>query len=199
VSDLSVDVSTPEPGVGGSASGDFGLACDGRWHRVEVSVEPVGGFFFPGPLTVHAFFTVLDPISFDPVDQAQDTEVVDTPFANASSNCLEDEDLNRFISNWVWTVSGDLLDQVQVQSDCVRTYTFLTFDFEVNIVVAPGASAIWGREELTRFGVYHQAIFVGSGNDVPGATSPCDLAAVYDLDYLLEADGTLVPDPCPST
>ena len=196
--ELSVDVGQEETGAGGSASGDFGLVCDGRWHRVEVPVEPSPGPFL-GTFVAHAFFTVLDPISFDPVDQAQDTETIDTPFSNASSNCLEDEDLNRFISNWVWMLPGELLDQVQVESQCQRTYTFLTFDFEVNVAIAPGASAIWGPVDLARFGVYHEpGVFVGAGNDLPGATTACALIAVAHIDYLLEADGTLVPDPCPT-
>ena len=199
VAELSVDVGQEETGAGGSASGDFGLVCDGRWHRVEVPVEPSPGPFL-GAFVAHAFFTVLDPISFDPVDQAQDTEIIDTPFSNASSNCLEEEDLNRFISNWVWMLPGELLDQVQVESRCQRTYTFLTFDFEVNVAIAPGASTIWGPIELTRFGVYHQPnVFVGAGNDLPGATTPCALTAIAEIDYLLKADGTLIEDPCPTT
>ena len=199
VAGLSVDVGQEETGAGGSASGEFGLGCDGHWHRVEVAIEPSPGPFL-GEFVAHAFFDVLDPISFDPVDQAQDTEVIDTPFSNASSNCLEEDDLSRFISNWVWMLPGELLDQVQVESQCATTYTFLTFDFEVNVVVAPGASAILGPAELTRLGVYHEpGVFVGSGNDIPGATTPCVFTSIADIDYLLEADGTLVPDPCPTT
>ena len=79
VADLSVDVGQEETGAGGSASGEFGLVCDGRWHRVEVAIEPSPGPFV-GEFVAHAFFTVLDPISFDPVDQAQDTATFDTPF-----------------------------------------------------------------------------------------------------------------------
>jgi hypothetical protein len=93
VQGLSVDLFQEDTGAGGSASGEFGLSCDGRWRRVEVPVEPAPGPFL-GSFVAHAFFTVLDPVSFDPVDQAQDTEDVDTPFSNGASNCLEDEDLN---------------------------------------------------------------------------------------------------------
>lgn len=80
VQELAIDVSQ-ESGSGGTASGDFGLVCDGRWRRVEVSIEPVPGPFQPGEVIIaHAFFDVLDPISFDPVHQAQDTATVGTPF-----------------------------------------------------------------------------------------------------------------------
>ena len=196
VAGLSVNVSQ-ESGSGGSASGEFGLVCDGRWHRVEVPIEPSPGPFL-GDLVAHAFFDVLDPISFDPVDQAQDTAMVDTPFANSSTNCLEDS-LSTFISTWVWMLPGELLDQVQVESQCATTYTLVTVDSEVHIVVAPGASAIWGPLELTRFGVFHEpGVFVGQGTDIPGATTPCVYTTIADIDYLLEADGTLVPDPCPT-
>ena len=196
VAGLSVDVSQ-ESGSGGSASGDFGLVCDGRWHRVEVPIEPSPGPFL-GDIVAHAFFDVLDPISFDPVHQAQDTAMVDTPFANSSTNCME-ESLSTFISTWVWMLPGELLDQVQVESQCATTYTLVTVDSEVHIVVAPGASAIWGPLELTRFGVFREpGVFVGQGTDIPGATTPCVYTAIADIDYLLEADGRLVPDPCPT-
>jgi hypothetical protein len=95
---------------------------------------------------------------------------------------------------------GELLDQVQVESTCERTYTLLTFDQEVNVAIAPGASAIWGPAQLTRFGVYHQpGVFVGAGNVLTGATTACALTSVVELDYLLEADGTIVADPCPTS
>ena len=42
-------------------------------------------------------------------------------------------------------------------------------------------------------------MFVGAGNDLPGATTPCALTAIAEIDYLLQADGTLVGDPCPTT
>jgi hypothetical protein len=197
VAGLSVDVSQ-ESGSGGSAFVEEGLVCDGHWHRVEVPIEPSPGPFL-GDLVAHAFFDVLDPISFDPVDQAQDTAMVDTPFANSSSNCLE-ESLTSFISIWVWMLPGELLDQVQVESQCATTYTFLTFNWEVNVVVAPGASTILGPAELTKLGVYHEpGVFVGAGNDIPGATTPCAFSSYADIDYLMEADGTLVPFPCPTT
>jgi hypothetical protein len=198
VAELSIDVGPEATGAGGSASGDFGLVCDGRWHRVEVPVEPSPGPFL-GDFVAHAFFTVLDPISFDPVDQAQDTAMIDTPFANSASNCME-EGLSSFVSAWVWMLPGELLDQVQIESQCATTYTFLTFNFEVNVVVAPGASTILGPVELTRLGVFHApGVFVGAGTDIIGATTPCVYTSIADIDYLLEADGTLVPDPCPPT
>ena len=86
-----------------------------------------------------------------------------TPHRTASRRAL-----SRFISNWVWMLPGELLDQVQVESQCATTYTLVTFDFEVNIVVAPGASAILGPVELTRFGVFHEpGVFVGVGDRYP--------------------------------
>lgn len=195
VAGLSVDASQ-ESGTGGSASGNFGVVCDGRWHRVEVSIDPSPGPF-QGEILVQAFFTVLDPDSFDPVEQAQDTAVVDTPFSSSSTNCLEPSG-TTFISTWVWETSGSRLDQVQVESGCAATYTFVTLDFEVNVVVAPGASAIWGPAELTLFGKFLEpSVHVAQGTDIPGASTPCVYTAIADIDYLLEADGTLVPDPCP--
>jgi hypothetical protein len=74
VQGLAVDVTqTPN---GGSNAGDFGIVCDGEWHRVVVPIDPVVGPWFPGPADANAFFTVLDPDSFDPVDQAQDSRTI---------------------------------------------------------------------------------------------------------------------------
>jgi hypothetical protein len=71
VQELAVDVTQTQNG--GSNAGEFGIVCDGEWHRIVVPVDPVVGPWFPGPADVNAFFTVLNPESFDPVDQAQDS------------------------------------------------------------------------------------------------------------------------------
>ena len=47
------------------------ISCDDRWHRLFVPVTSGGVAFSRGEATVFAFFDVLDPISFDPVTQAQ--------------------------------------------------------------------------------------------------------------------------------
>jgi hypothetical protein len=59
-------------GASGTASlpGEF-ISCDDRWHGVFLRVTPAETPFSPGPARVLAFFDVLDPISFDPVAQAQ--------------------------------------------------------------------------------------------------------------------------------
>ena len=118
--------------------------------------------------------------------------MVDTPFANSSSNCVE-ESLSTFISTWVWMLPGELLDQVQVESTCATTYTLLTFDFEVNVVVAPGASAIWGPVELTRLGVYHEpGVFVSRG---PTFRSHHTMRVHVDRRHRLPAGGRWHPRP----
>jgi hypothetical protein len=61
---------------GGIAAGVFGLVCDGRWHHRVLRIQPAPGEFERGPAAALAFFTVLDPIDFDPVDQGQDSETV---------------------------------------------------------------------------------------------------------------------------
>ncbi len=121
-----------------------------------------------------------------------------TPFSSSSTNCLEQSG-TTFISTAQWVVSGERLQRVRVESDCLATYTFVTLDFEVNFVVAPGASAIWGPSELRLFGKFHEpSVHVAQGTDIPGAATPCVYTAIAEIDYLLEADGTLVPDPCPA-
>ena len=61
---------------GGTAAGDFGLTCDARWHGRVLRITPAPGDFERGPADAAAFFTVLDPIDFDPVDQGQDFRTV---------------------------------------------------------------------------------------------------------------------------
>jgi hypothetical protein len=62
-------------GVGGASGTAFvegdAIPCDDRWHRLFVRVSPAEVAFSKGAATVLAFFDVLDPISFDPVTQAQ--------------------------------------------------------------------------------------------------------------------------------
>jgi hypothetical protein len=66
---LSVEVSQSDGTTGGSASGDFGLVCDAQWHAFRVRVIPSSPFAV-GTVHVLAYLTVYDPLSFDPVDQA---------------------------------------------------------------------------------------------------------------------------------
>jgi hypothetical protein len=128
---------------------------------------------------------------------AASVHALPSPFASSSTNCLEPSG-TTFISTQVWVVSRERLQTVQIESGCESTYTFATLDFEVNFVVAPGASAIWGPSELRSFGKFHEpSVHVAQGTDIPGATTPCVYQAIAQIDYLLEADGTLVPDPCP--
>ena len=60
----------------GTASGsavrtDEFIPCDDRWHRVVLPIASVGTPFQRGPADASAYLTVLDPLSFDPVAQAQ--------------------------------------------------------------------------------------------------------------------------------
>lgn len=74
VQDLVVELS--QGSVGASRAGDLGIECDGRWERVRLRLRPSSGSFHPGEADAFAFFTVLDPESFDPVWQARDTETL---------------------------------------------------------------------------------------------------------------------------
>ena len=71
-------VEVNQPGAGGGVSaGAFGMVCDGRWHRVDVTVSSTSGSpFVPGLADVDARFTVLDPESFDPLPQGVDSRRV---------------------------------------------------------------------------------------------------------------------------
>jgi hypothetical protein len=71
-------VEVNQPGAGGGVSaGDFGMVCDGRWHRIDVTVSSTSGSpFVPGLADVDARFTVLDPESFDPLPQGVDSRRV---------------------------------------------------------------------------------------------------------------------------
>jgi hypothetical protein len=71
---LSVDIA--QGANGGEAFVEDGLVCDGQWHGVDLAFPGVPDPFQTGSATAHAFFTVHDPISFDPVDQGQDTAEV---------------------------------------------------------------------------------------------------------------------------
>jgi len=74
VQDLVVDLS--QGSVGASRSGEFGVVCDGRWHRLKLRLRPSSGSFHAGSADALAFFTVLDPDSFDPFWQGQDSETL---------------------------------------------------------------------------------------------------------------------------
>ena len=61
VQELVVDL-TQVGGNSGSRAGDFGIVCDGAWHRLTLSVNtPDGGPFGPGFTRVTARLTVIDP------------------------------------------------------------------------------------------------------------------------------------------
>lgn len=75
VQELVLEVSQPE--ASGTRAGDFGIVCDGGWHAVLVEVPAVTADpFRPGPADVLAFFTVLDPVTMDPLRQGQDARTV---------------------------------------------------------------------------------------------------------------------------
>ncbi len=64
-------VEVNQPGANGVSAGGFGMVCDGRWHRLNVTVSSTTGSpFASGFADVDARFTVLDPESFDPLPQA---------------------------------------------------------------------------------------------------------------------------------
>jgi hypothetical protein len=69
-------VEVTQPGAGGVSAGDFGMMCDGHWHRVDVTVSSTTAPFAPGLADVDARFTVLDPDSFDPLPQGVDSRQV---------------------------------------------------------------------------------------------------------------------------
>lgn len=73
---LSVEVTQNDGFLHGQTivtEGDSRLVCDAEWHRVMLYVAPDDGKFFTGPAVVSLLFDVLDPIDFDPVDQASFT------------------------------------------------------------------------------------------------------------------------------
>ena len=74
VQELSVVLS--QGGATGTDAGDFGIACTGRWRHVRLIVFPDSGTFVASAAQVDASFTVLDPDSFDPVDQAQASQEI---------------------------------------------------------------------------------------------------------------------------
>jgi hypothetical protein len=70
--DANLDVVLSQNTVGGITSiVDGPVSCDARWHTVRVRVTPSGGALELGSVHVDVFFTVHDPQSFDPVDQAR--------------------------------------------------------------------------------------------------------------------------------
>ena len=70
-------VEVNQPGANGVGAGDLGMVCDGRWHRLDVTVSSTTGSpFVPGLADVDARFTVLDPESFDPLPQGLDSRRV---------------------------------------------------------------------------------------------------------------------------
>ncbi len=48
--------------------------CDGRWHRITVTVRPETGAFQPGPAAVNVFLAAFDPVDGDL--EAQDSATV---------------------------------------------------------------------------------------------------------------------------
>jgi len=79
VSELGVTVSQNDGALTRSAflhgDTDSRLICDGEWHRIVVYVgRPIDEeYFFYGPARVDLTLDVQDPVSFDPVDQANAT------------------------------------------------------------------------------------------------------------------------------
>jgi hypothetical protein len=72
VAELTVEVT--QDTVSGSRSGDFGITCDGGFHRVQVELfSDTGDPFNAGPVHVTALLTVLDPDSMDPLPQGRDS------------------------------------------------------------------------------------------------------------------------------
>lgn len=71
-----LSVTLTQGSLGPSAFAGSGITCNGRWQKVKLRFDPVGGRFIPGKADALAFFDVLDPDSFDPVDQGQDAERV---------------------------------------------------------------------------------------------------------------------------
>lgn len=78
-----LSVSLSQGSIGASAFAESGLTCDGQWHKVRVLLDPEGGRIVTGGADALAFFDVLDPDSFDPVDQGQDSERIRIKHANA--------------------------------------------------------------------------------------------------------------------
>jgi hypothetical protein len=89
VQELTVEIL--QGGVAGSTSGEFGIECDERWRFLRLPIAPAGGVFAPGDAEAHAFFTVLDPLSFDPVFQGQDHEVIELVQSAPSPVTLVDQ------------------------------------------------------------------------------------------------------------
>jgi hypothetical protein len=69
---ISLSLSQDPPGfIGGEAFVPDVPVCDGQDHVFSVRVRPDADPFRLGPAHVLASLTVLDPVSGDPVDQAQ--------------------------------------------------------------------------------------------------------------------------------
>jgi hypothetical protein len=181
VQDLAVDAAQ-ESGTGGSVSGDFGIVCDARWDRVEVTIVPVPGPFQPGTAEVHAFFTVLDPDSFDPVAQGQDTATVDV-VAAPGSPVLWDQTAARIGARVSADASDDTLDSQGADDFVVPAGE----TWSIDTVVAPGSN---GATHAPPFVVPGVNVFIyADGGDRPGTL----ITSVLNVPPTSGPDDLIVP------
>ncbi len=77
VGDLVVEVSQDAGARFGSVAGDLGVTCDGAPHALDLQIPSFGGRWHGGTTLVQASFSIYDPVTGDPVDQAVDSVGVD--------------------------------------------------------------------------------------------------------------------------
>ena len=117
--------------------------------------------------------------------------------SNSTAECLE-EGVSRYASDWVLLRHGEL-QRLKFRSDCQQNYALFTLtqpSGDTRVVFAPQADAVWWPIILDAIGLLRVPVS-GTGLNVNSAASdPCFYS---DVDLVLEADGSIVTDPCSQT
>lgn len=115
---------------------------------------------------------------------------------SGTSGCHESDPTVEVVWTSRITVAGGLL-HFSVASSCAYTYIagqISTPSGLINFVIAPGGTRSMGRQGLEHLGLYRlPATYFNWGGWTIGADSPC---AYGDVEYLIEADGHVVANPC---
>jgi hypothetical protein len=89
---------------------------------------------------------------------------------------------------------GSRLQRITVDNDCLDRYLAQIFTLRSGgtkvLVWAPGASEVLSLGDLEKLGVTRAPLGMSGGT----GTDPC--SRDVHVDYLIEADGTVVPSPC---
>lgn len=120
------------------------------------------------------------------------------------SNCQEGStELGVLVTLYatpVQVVNREIIDSrlvgLNVVSNCISHFELIIFGNDVSVVIAPGANVSWGPSELRRTPLWHVPASPFSGAMHDDAVFPCFWAGSFDVDYLLTADGQLVPLTC---